>query len=83
MHLPAGWNLIGYPSTEPGNARAGFASIGNTWSTILCFDPVTQQYSTTIFNEGAGGQSDQQLMNPTNGYWIFMPKEGDLIITLN
>jgi PKD repeat protein len=83
MHLPAGWNLIGYPSTEPGNARAGYASIGNTWSTILCFDPVSQQYSTTIFNEGAGGQSDQQLMNPTNGYWIFMPKEGDLIITIN
>jgi PKD repeat protein len=83
MHLPAGWNLIGYPSTEPGNARTGYASIGNTWSTILCFDPVSQQYSTTIFNEGAGGQSDQQLMNPTNGYWIFMPKEGDLIITIN
>jgi PKD repeat protein len=83
MHLPAGWNLIGYPSTEPGNARSGFASIGNTWSTILCFDPVSQQYSTTIFNEGAGGQSDEQMMNPTNGYWIYMPREGDLVITLN
>jgi PKD repeat protein len=83
MHLPAGWNLIGYPSTEPGNARTGYSSIGTSWSTILCFDPVTQQYSTTIFNEGTGEQSDLQLMNPTNGYWIFMPKEGDLIITIN
>ena len=82
MHLPAGWNLIGYPSTEPGNARAGFASIGNTWSTILCFDPVSQQYSTSIFNEGVGGQSDQQLMNPMNGYWIYMPHEGDLMVSI-
>jgi PKD repeat protein len=83
MHMPSGWNLIGYPSTEPGNAREGFITIGNIWSTILCFDPVTQQYSSTIFNEGAGGQSDQQIMYPTNGYWIFMPNEGDLITTLN
>lgn len=83
MHMPSGWNLIGYPAIEPGNARAGFASIGNTWSTILRFDPVTQQYLSTIFNEGAGGQSDQQIMDPMQSYWIFMPREGDLIITFN
>jgi PKD repeat protein len=83
MHLPSGWNLIGYPSIKPGTAREGFSSIGTLWSTILCFDSVTQQYSTTIFNEGEEGQSDDYLMNPINGYWIYMPKEGDLIITLN
>ena len=83
IHLSSGWNLIGYPSAEPGNARKGFSSIGSIWSTILCFDPVTQQYSTTIFNEVVGEQSDQHLMQPMNGYWIFMPGEGDLVITLN
>jgi PKD repeat protein len=80
MDLPSGWNLIGYSSTEPGNAREGFASLGNTWSTILCFDAVTQQYSSTIFNEGTGVQGDQQMMYPMNGYWIYMPREGHLVI---
>ena len=81
MHMPSGWNLIGYPSTEPGNAREGFSSINTIWSTILCFDPVTQQYSSTIFNEGAGeGNGDQ--MNPLQGYWIFMPEEGDLMVLI-
>jgi PKD repeat protein len=83
MHLPSGWNLIGYPSIKPGTAREGFSPIGTIWSTILCFDPVTQQYSTAIFNEGAGGQDDDYLMNPTSGYWIYMPKEGDLIVPLS
>jgi len=83
MQMPSGWNLIGYPSTEPGNAREGFVSINTIWSTILCFDPVTQQYSSTIFNEGAGAQSEQQIMQPMNGYWIFMPQQGDIIITIN
>jgi PKD repeat protein len=82
MHLPPGWNLIGYPSTDPGNAREGFVTIGNTWSTILCFDPVTQQYSSTIFNEGVGGQSDMVLMHPMKGYWLYMPHEGNLEISI-
>ncbi len=82
MHMSSGWNLIGYPSTGPGTAREGFGSIGTIWSTILRFDPVTQQYSSTIFNEGAGGLSDQQLMNPMQGYWIFMPREGDLMVLI-
>gem|GEM_PF-2376794 len=83
LHMPPGWNLIGYPSTRPGNARAGLTSISSIWSNILCFDPVAQQYSSTIFNEGAGGQSDQQIMDPMKAYWIFMPREGNLIITFN
>jgi PKD repeat protein len=83
LHLPSGWNLIGYPSTGPGSARDGYGPINTIWATILCFDPATQQYSRTIFNEAAGGQGDQQMMQPMNGYWIYMPKEGDLVITLN
>lgn len=81
-HMTSGWNLIGYPSVEPGNAREGFVSIGSTWSTILCFNTTMQQYSSTIFNEQAGGPSDQQLMYPMNGYWIFMPSEGDLSVLI-
>jgi PKD repeat protein len=83
MHMPAGWNLVGYPSTEPGTSREGFVSINNIWTTILCFDPVTQQYSSTIFNDGIGEQGDEHLMYPMNGYWIFMPQQGDLTITIN
>ena len=83
MHMSSGWNLIGYPSTEPGNAHEGFGSINTVWSTILRFDSITQQYSSTIFNEEAGGSSDQQIMYPMNGYWIFMPQPGDLTITIN
>jgi PKD repeat protein len=83
MHMLPGWNLIGYPSVEQGSARAGYGSINAIWSTILCFDPVTQQYSSTIFNEGAEGLSDQYMMQPMNGYWLFMPKQGDLVISFN
>jgi PKD repeat protein len=83
MHMPAGWNLVGYPSIEPGNSREGFVSINNIWTIILCFDPVMQQYSSSIFNEGLGEQGDQHLMYPMNGYWIFMPQQGDLTITIS
>jgi PKD repeat protein len=82
-HLPSGWNLIGYPSTDPGNASEVLVTIANKWSTILCFDSVSQQYTSTIFNEGVGGKSDQQLMFPLKGYWIYLPQEGNLIITIN
>jgi PKD repeat protein len=82
MHMPSGWNLIGYPSLEQGYACAGYGSINTIWSTILCFDPETQQYSQTIFNEGAGGPGNQQLMQPMNGYWLYMPGEGDLTVLI-
>jgi len=82
MHLPSGWNLIRYPSLEQGYACAGYGSINTIWSTILCFDPETQQYSQTIFNEGAGGPGNQQLMQPMDGYWLYMPGEGDLTVLI-
>ena len=82
MHLPSGWNLVGYPSTEQGYSFAGYGSINTIWSTILCFDPVTQQYSQTIFNEGAGGSGNQHQMQPMNGYWLYMPSEGDLTVLI-
>ena len=81
-HMTWGWNLVGYPLVKPGNAREGFISIDSTWSTILCFNATMQQYSSTIFNERAGGPSDQQLMFPMNGYWIFMTSDGDLSVSI-
>ncbi len=81
MYLSIGWNLVGYPSVVPGNAHEGFVSVDSAWSTILCFNPDTQQYSSTIFNERAGGTSDQQMMSPLNGYWLFMTSEGNLSVT--
>lgn len=81
-HLPSGWNLIGYPSLKQGYPREVYGSINTIWSIILCFDPVTQRYTPTIFNEGVDGLSNKQLMQPLNGYWIYLPTEGDLSVII-
>jgi hypothetical protein len=80
-NLYPGWNMIGF--FDPmGNseddflhaamARDELAQLGGSWSEIQGFDPITQQYETSIINGGSGIHSDYQLMYPEKGYWIWM-----------
>lgn len=90
--LYPGWNMIGYfdPLGNPADdyfhaamARDELAQLGGSWSEIQGFDPITQQYETSIINGGSDIHSDYQLMYPGKGYWIWMTSQHGLTFTVD
>ena len=78
--LYPGWNLVGYPSIHNGNAYHGFSALGDSWTTILTFDPSEQEYNAAIFNEGANGTTNPLNLSPNCGMWIYMRSAGTMAL---
>jgi hypothetical protein len=78
-HLTPGWNPVGIPGQSTKTAREFLAPLGSSWSYILVFDPRTQQYRPAIVNGGTGAYSDQRLLYPTEGFWMYMNNPGIII----
>ena len=76
--LVQGWELIGFTGTIPASARDTLISVRNNWTQAMGFDTTTYQYDIQIINGGSGQFSDERLMHPTKGYWLFMTGPGDL-----
>ncbi|MBN1166592.1 MAG: PKD domain-containing protein, partial [Methanospirillaceae archaeon] len=69
------WNLVGYSETNPYEARAFLASLGEAWTFILGFDAESQIYEETIIRDGTGPYSDIRLVFPGKGYWLYCEEE--------
>jgi len=76
--LVKGWELIGFTGTIPASARDTLISVRNNWTQAMGFDTTAYQYDIQIINGGSGQFSDERLMHPTKGYWLFMTGPGDL-----
>lgn len=77
-NLYTGWNAIGFTATEPIPASETLFSVANSWLYILGFDAFHQTFETTIIKGGTGEFADTRLMNPGQGYWLYMTENGML-----
>lgn len=78
-HLQAGWNPMGIPGRRSVTAADLLSPLGEDWSYILLYDPRMQQYRPAIVNGGTDGYSDERLLYPTEGFWIYMNKASIII----
>jgi subtilisin family serine protease len=78
-HLTAGWNPLGIPGRSTLTACDLFSPLKSSWSYILVYDPRLQQYRPAIINGGSGPYSDERLLYPTEGFWIYMNGPGVII----
>ncbi len=78
-HLTPGWNPLGIPGRNTLTAKELLSPLGSAWSYILVYDPRIQQYRPAMVNGGSGAYSDERLLYPTEGFWIYMNSQGIII----
>lgn len=76
FYLQKGWNPIGVPGRESITAKNLFSPLGDAWSYILVYDPKTQGFRPSIINGGSGTYSENRLIYPAEGCWIYMNRPG-------
>ena len=76
--LNPGWNPVGVPGKESITAKELLSPLKDSWTTVLVYDPKTQSYRPSIINEGTGTYSPERLLYPTEGWWIYMNRQGIL-----
>jgi hypothetical protein len=76
--MTAGWNMFGFTGNTPASARDSLLSIRNTWTEVIGWDPVTQQFETTIVNGGSNEQADSRMLQPTRSYWVYVTESCSL-----
>lgn len=67
--LDAGWNLVSFADVMMVSADEAFRSIEGLWSYIIGYDAEKQRYAVPVTN---GAYSRDALLDPRQGYWIFM-----------
>ena len=78
VSLGKGWNCIGFSGTISYSARDTLLSVQDLWRYCVPFDEFRQQYGTIIMNGGTGEYSDNRMLLPYHGYWVYMTGEGEL-----
>jgi hypothetical protein len=69
--LYAGWNMVGFPASEPRDPAAAIASIAGQVSTILGYDPESPENPWSRYQPAAPAfANDLGLLQPSWGYWI-------------
>ena len=73
--LGKGWNAIGLGSVYQIPVEQELPTIWENWQVILDFNNANQVY----YLPEVKGQTNGWGMMPTQGYWIYMNSEGDLV----
>jgi len=76
--IQKGWNTWGLPMKEPVKAKTALSAIQKIWKYVIGYDGVLQQYESPILNGGSGDQSDDRLVRPQLGYWLYSTGEGEI-----
>jgi hypothetical protein len=71
ISLKAGWNLIGYPDLSSQERDTVLSSILIYLTDVYGYDPVEQREEEL---------QSTDLMEPGNGYWIYVTEDCDLIL---
>ncbi len=76
--LERGWNLFGPGILVPGKAKDVLVPIQSSWTQILPFHASNQIWEPAIVNGGNGQFSDDRVIYPGQGYWIYMTEKAHL-----
>lgn len=76
--LSPGWNLVSFADIESISADEAFSSVEDFWSYIVGYDAINQRYSAPITKDI---NSTTDLLDPRQGYWIFMNSTARMIGT--
>jgi len=68
------WNAIGFSSTAARSASTTLKSVEGSWSTVIGWDEIGEQYESAIIYE----VNDEALMYPGKGYWDWMTADDTL-----
>ena len=73
--LTKGWNTFGITSTSQIPAQNALLSMKDSWVYVIGYDAATQRYEQTIMNVP---ESQNSILVPGKGYWIYMSADGEL-----
>lgn len=74
--IQAGWSSVGGWMETDVSAKETFHTLMNIWSYVTGYDAVVQQYEKPIIRGGTGNQSDERLIQPYHGYWLYCSQNG-------
>jgi len=73
-NLTTGWNGFGTVGEEPQKAAITLIPLSDLWSYVIGFNATTQMSDEPILRGGSGLQNDSRLLEPYQGYWIYMTR---------
>ncbi len=73
-----GWNCIGAPGKNTISAKSSLSSLNGAWIYLIGYDERTQRYDDVIIRGGTGQNTDERLITPGKGYWLFMERASTL-----
>lgn len=76
VNLTTGWSGIGIVGEEEIQARDALSSLSDIWSLVIGFNATTQISEEPIIRGGSGLQNDSRMLQPFQGYWIYMTRNG-------
>jgi RHS repeat-associated protein len=82
IHLCTGWNLVGYPVSQPRSVTGALASIAGRYARVVGFDAADAADPWEIYDVAVPAwANDLQVLQPGHGYWILATAEADLVLT--
>ena len=78
--LQRGWNSFGPVSLITESAQTTLFTIRTSWTQMLVFNAHEQIWEPAIVNGGTGQFSDNRLLKPGLGYWLYMTEKAHLTV---
>jgi RHS repeat-associated protein len=82
IRLCQGWNLIGYPLSQPRPVLAALSSIAGKFRRVYGWDPADQADPWEVFDVAVPAwANDLERMLPGRGYWIYATEDTTLVLS--
>jgi RHS repeat-associated protein len=82
IRLCRGWNLIGYPLSQPRPVLAALSSIAGRFQRVYGWDPADPDDPWEIFDVSVPAwANDLEQMLPGRGYWIYATADTTLVMS--
>jgi thermitase len=75
-NLSYGWNGIGIKGEENRAAKDELRSVDDIWTYVVGFNATVQRSDEPIVRGGSGTQNDSRMLEPYQGYWIYLTRNG-------
>lgn len=82
IHLCQGWNLIGYPLSQPRPVLAALSSIAGKFQRVYGWDPADPADPWKVFDVAVPAwANDLEQMQPGHGYWLYATEDTTLVLS--